>query len=213
MVASYTQLLEKRYAGQLDEKALRYIHYAADGAHRMQALITDLLAYSRVNSASQDLRLTDTGYVVEHARRNVEAAVAEAGALITCDPLPGVLTDAAQLCQVFQNLFSNAIKFRRGPGPRIHVSVAETESEWIFSVKDDGIGIDPQYTGRIFEIFKRLHSRADYPGTGIGLAICRRVVERHGGRIWAESQPGAGSTFFFTLPKCGREGAEYDGTQ
>ena len=201
MVASFTQLLSRRYSGRLDATADRYIHYAVDGARRMQQLISDLLAYSRVNSAAQDLRLTPCDTVVRGGIENLKTAVEESGAEITRGPLPTVMADPLQLTQLFQNLIGNAIKFRRGPRPRIHISAVDGGGEWTFSVRDDGIGIDPGQGERIFEIFRRLHGREEYPGTGVGLAICKRVVERHGGRIWVESEPGVGSDFRFTLPK------------
>jgi len=213
MVASFTQLLAKRYSGQLDETADRYIHYAADGAKRMQQLISDLLAYSRVNSKELDLRQTDFGAVVLEAMRNLQVAIEESGASIDWDPLPELWVDPAQFTQLLQNLLGNAIKFRRSEEhPRIHISAADTGTEWALSVQDNGIGIDPQHADRIFQIFQRLHTREKYQGTGIGLAICKKVVERHGGRIWVESQPGKGSNFHFALPKVAMGVAE-NGTE
>jgi PAS domain S-box-containing protein len=202
MVASFTQLLGKRYSGKLDETADRYIHYAVDGAQRMQVLISDLLAYSRVNSKELDLRATDCETVVRAAMRNLEAAIQESGASVQWDPLPTLVADPAQLGHLFQNIFGNAIKFRRKQeAPRINISATDKGTEWLFSVRDNGIGIEPHQVERIFQIFQRLHGRAEYAGTGIGLAICKKVVERHGGRIWVESEPGAGSDFRFTLAK------------
>ena len=201
MVSSFTQLLSKKYSGKLDETADRYIHFAVDGAKRMQQLINDLLAYSRVNSKNLELGTTECEAVVRAALLNVNMALNESGAEVTCDPLPVLMADRSQLGQLFQNLIGNAIKFRGSSAPRIHISVADRGANWLFSVRDNGIGIEPRHAERIFEVFQRLHGRAEYPGTGIGLAVCKKVVERHGGRIWVESEPGAGSAFLFTLPK------------
>ena len=207
MVASFTQLLAKRYSGRLDETADRYIHYAVDGAKRMQELIADLLAYSRVNSKELDLRQTDCEAVVLEAMRNLQVVIEESGACIDWDPLPALWVDQGQLAQVFQNLLGNAVKFRRKEEcPRIHVSAVDSGAEWMISVQDNGIGIDARHAERIFQMFQRLHTRAEYPGTGIGLAVCKKVVERHGGKLWVESEPGAGSTFRFTIPKPERNG-------
>jgi PAS domain S-box-containing protein len=200
MVASYTQLLAKRYRGKLDSNADEFIAYAVDGATRMQGLINDLLAYSRIGRSGSPLGPTDCSGVLGRVLTDLEMTIEERGAVVTHGTLPEVMGDATQLQQVFQNLISNAIKFRGQEPPRIHVSCERSGDDWLFSVRDNGIGIDPQYSDRIFVIFRRLHTKAEYPGTGIGLAICRRVVERHGGRIWVESEPGKGSTFFFTLP-------------
>jgi PAS domain S-box-containing protein len=205
MVASFTQLLAQRYSGRLDETADRYIHYAVDGAKRMQELIGELLAYSRLNSKELEIRRTDCAAVVLEAMRNLQAAIEESGASIDMDPLPELSVDQGQLTQLFQNLLSNSIKFRRKDEcPRIHVSSVDSGAEWVISVRDNGIGMDTRQAERAFQIFQRLHTRAEYPGTGIGLAVCKKVVERHGGRIWVESEPGAGSTFRFTIPKPGR---------
>jgi len=201
MVASYTQLLAQRYEGQLDEKAQTYIYYAVDGATRMQRLINDLLTYSRVNTQGRALEPTDSHAVLGEALRNLSAAIEESGAMVTNDDLPTVCADAGQLQQVFQNLIANAIKFHGQTPPRVHISARAEGGEWLFSVEDNGIGIDAQHADRLFVIFQRLHTRQEYPGTGIGLAVCKRIVERHGGRIWFDSQPGRGSTFWFTLPK------------
>ena len=200
MVSSYTQLLEQYYGSQLDDKARKYIHYAVDGAIRMQALINDLLTYSRVGRHGKPLESTDSHSVFGEAMRNLSAAIEEAQAIITHGDLPTVSADASQLVLVFQNLIANAIKFRRTEVPQVHVSARKDGGDWRFSVKDNGIGIEAQYAERVFVIFQRLHTREEYPGTGIGLAICQRIVERHGGKIWFESQPGNGTTFFFTIP-------------
>ncbi len=199
MVASFTQLLAQRYRDRLDQDAKEFIGFAVDGATRMQRLIQDLLAYSRVTTRGAGLAPTDTQTALRHALENLRAAIQESGAVVTHDELPTVLADAAQVTQVFQNLVGNAIKFRGEDQPRVHVSATSTEDGWVFSVADNGIGIDPQYFDRIFLIFQRLHPSHRYPGTGIGLALCHRVVQRHGGRIWVASAPGKGATFFFTL--------------
>ncbi|HZW34034.1 MAG TPA: ATP-binding protein, partial [Isosphaeraceae bacterium] len=177
-----------------------FIAFAVDGATRMQALINDLLAYSRVGTRGKEFTLTDCTAVLERVLGDMGPTISEAGAIVTYDPLPTVMADGSQLGQVFQNLIGNAIKYRREEPPRIHVAARRVADEWIFSVADNGIGIEPQYFERIFVLFQRLHGKGEYPGTGIGLAICKKIVERHGGRIWVESEPGKGSTFFFTLP-------------
>jgi PAS domain S-box-containing protein len=201
MVSSYTQLLSQHYEGQLDEKAKKFMDYARDGAVRMQGLINDLLTYSRVGTRGKPLETADAHALLGEAIRNLAAMIEENRAIITNDDLPTVRADASQLIQVFQNLISNAIKFQRENGPHIHVSAQNKRREWVFSIRDNGIGIDRQYADRIFIIFQRLHTRQEYPGTGIGLALCKRIVERHGGKIWFESEPGKGTTFFFTIPK------------
>ncbi|MCB0059758.1 MAG: hypothetical protein KDE45_22115, partial [Caldilineaceae bacterium] len=210
MVASYTQLLERRYKGRLDADADDFISYAVEGASRMQKMISDLLAFSRVTTRGSDFAPTDCNAVLAEVLANLQFVIAEADATVTHDKLPTVDGDATQLRQLFQNLVANAVKFRGEAAPRVHISArlvdessVETPSapEWLFSVSDNGIGIDAQYVDRVFVIFQRLHTRSEYPGTGIGLAIAKRIVERHGGRIWVESTPGAGATFLFTLPQ------------
>jgi signal transduction histidine kinase len=201
MVSSYTQLLAQRYENALDEKAKKYIHYAVDGATRMQHLIQDLLAYSRVTTQGEKIAITDSQQALASAITSLTAAIAETGAGITHDPLPTVRADAMQLTQIFQNLIGNAIKFHGGTAPRIHISALKDGGWWRFSIADNGIGIDAKYTDKIFVVFQRLHTRSEYPGTGIGLSLCKRIVERHGGNIWFESQPGCGTTFYFTLPE------------
>jgi PAS domain S-box-containing protein len=201
MVASYVQLLARRYKDKLDADANDFIGFAVDGAKRMQTLINDLLAYSRVGTRAKPLVLLDSEVVLRDALRNLEVAVDESGAQIAHDKLPLVHGDATQLSQLFQNLLSNAIKFRRqGEAPQIYLGAERRDSEWVFSVRDNGIGMDLRHADRIFQIFQRLHTRDEYPGTGIGLAVCKKIVERHGGRIWVESKLGQGSTFCFTLP-------------
>jgi PAS domain S-box-containing protein len=206
MVASFVGLLKERYQGQLDADADEFIGFAVDGAQRMQRLISDLLAYSRVGTRELTLRPTDSAEALDLALDNLQVAIAESQATVTHDPLPIVLADGGQLIQLFQNLIGNALKFRGSAPPIVHVSaretfeVSETSKVWEFSVRDNGIGIAAHDAERVFVIFERLHSRQEYPGTGIGLAVCKRIVERHGGRIWVASQPGQGSTFSFTLP-------------
>ena len=204
MVASYTQLLARRYRGKLDSDADDFIGYAVDGASRMQRLINDLLAYSRVTSQGNEFERVDCNGLLEEVLSNLRVAVEESRAEVTHDPLPTVMADGRQLGQLFQNLIGNAIKFRGEEPPEVHVSAERRTGEWLFSVRDNGIGVDPQYAERIFVIFQRLHNREEYPGTGIGLAICKKIVERHGGRIWVASQTGQGATFHFTLPIVGQ---------
>ena len=200
MVASYTQLLAKRYKGKLDSDADEFIAFAVDGATRMRRLIQDLLVYSRIGARTVDLLETSSEGVLEEALANLSGAIEDSGAEVTHGPLPRVLGDEMQLVQLFQNLIGNAIKYQNPGVPRIHVSAARNgEKKWVFSVKDNGLGIDPQYFDRIFGVFQRLHKREEFAGTGIGLAICKKIMERHGGGIWVESQPGIGSTFYFAL--------------
>jgi signal transduction histidine kinase/HAMP domain-containing protein len=207
MVSSYTQLLERRYSDKLDDDAREFIGYAVDGANRMQRLINDLLEFSRVGTRGKPLARTDVTEVLDNVCVNLRVAIEETGALLTRDCMPVVPADAGQLGQLLQNLVGNGIKFRNGGHPRVHVGAVEREHHWEFSVRDNGIGIEQQYFDRIFVIFQRLHSKGDYPGTGIGLALCKRIVERHGGKIWVESKPNEGSTFFFTIPKLAYTGS------
>lgn len=206
MVASFTQLLGQRYKGRLDADADEFIDFAVDGAQRMQQLIKDLLAYCRLGTGGQAPRRTSCLDALDEALRNLQVAISESGATITNDALPEVLADRAQLAQLFQNLIGNAIKYRSEQPPRIHVGVRASESEeWIFSVRDNGIGIDAKYHDRIFAMFQRLHGRTRYPGTGIGLTLCRKIVERHGGRIWVAPGSGTGTTFMFSMPSGGMD--------
>jgi len=200
MVTSYVQLLAQRYHGQFDAAAQEFMGHAVDGAQRMQRLIADLLAYTRVEAQGGEWLETDSEAVLAQVLRNLQLAVAESSAVVTHDPLPTVTAVPGQLGQVVQNLISNALKFRGPEPPNIHLSAQRQGPNWLFSVRDNGIGLDPTQAERIFQMFQRLHTRQEYPGTGIGLAICKKIVERHGGRIWVESAPGQGATFFFTLP-------------
>jgi len=200
-VASFTQLLSERYKGKLDKDADEFIAFAVGGANRMQTLINDLLSYSRLETRGKPPEPVDSHDALGRALANLGTAIRESGALVTNDDLPKVLADESQLAQLFQNLVGNAVKFHGKEPPRVHVSAVSQGNEWLFSVRDNGIGIAQEYHERIFSIFQRLHSREEYPGTGIGLALCKRIVERHGGTIRVESEPGSGSTFFFTLPK------------
>jgi PAS domain S-box-containing protein len=200
MVANYTELLAQRYRGKLDERADKYIHYASDGARRMQLLVADLLAYARVGSQGKPLVRVSTLGVVRRVLESLRRAVREAAATVEFDELPDVLADEVQLQQLFQNLLGNAVKFRSEAPLRIAVVAAPAADGWKFSITDNGIGIEMRYAERIFQMFQRLHERGKYDGSGIGLAIAKRIVERHGGRIWLESEPGVGTTFHFTLP-------------
>ena len=201
MIASYLQLVERRYADQLDADGKEFIGYAVDGAKRMQALIQDLLAYSRVGTKGHPPAPVDAAAVLRTALAHLELAINESAATITADPLPWVMGDGGQLLQLIQNLLANAIKFRGTAPPRVHVGCQPDGDSWRFEVRDNGIGIDPEFAERIFVMFQRLHSRSAYPGTGIGLALCKRIVERHGGRLWVEPAEGGGSVFKFTLPQ------------
>ena len=201
MVASFTQLLARRYKGKLDADADEFIGFAVDGANRMQQLIQDLLSYSRLTTKRKIRELTETRAACDNAVKNLRQAIEESGVTVTAGFLPVVLGDATQLLQLFQNLISNGIKYRNEHAPEIHVAAKADGNDWVFSVQDNGIGIEAQYFERIFQMFQRLHTRKEYPGTGMGLALCRKIVERHGGSIWVESQPGAGSTFRFTIPQ------------
>ncbi len=213
-IVTFTQLLERRYKGQMGPEADEFIQYIVDAGKRMQALINDLLEFSRVTTRGGPPTETESQAVLEHALSDLASTIAASGATISHDPLPAVLADPSQLQQVFANLISNAIKFRReDEAPRIYISALWKDGMWEFAVSDNGIGIEPQYLEKIFVIFQRLHGREKYPGTGIGLAIVKRIVERHGGRIWVESGPGKGSTFYFTLPTAERDPATERGIE
>jgi signal transduction histidine kinase len=203
MVTCYVQLLSQRYKNKLDRDADEFIDFAADGATHMYQLINDLLAYSRVGSRGNPFELVDCEEVFHKSVNNLKVAVEESGAEVTHDPLPKTAADFAQLEQLFQNLIGNGIKFHGEESPRVHISARPNGDHWVFSVRDNGIGIAPEYKERVFVIFQRLHGKDKYSGTGIGLAICKKIVERHGGHIWVESEPEKGTTFYFTLPKEG----------
>ena len=200
MITSYLQLLQRKYQGNLDDKADKYIHFAVDGASRMQNLINDLLEYSRVTRTSREPKFTNCKFILNQALAGLKVVIKENKATMSHDTLPDIMVDPTQLVQVLQNLIFNGIKFHGEETPKIHISAERKINEWVFSVRDNGIGIDLQYSEKIFEVFKRLHTRERYPGTGIGLAVCKKIIERQGGHIWVESELGKGSTFYFTLP-------------
>jgi light-regulated signal transduction histidine kinase (bacteriophytochrome) len=200
MVVSYMQLLSRRYKGKLDAEADEFIGFAVDGAKRMQQLINDLLAFSRIGRQERNPVPVDLERVFDQVVANLAVAESESGAVVTHDPLPQVVGDRSQLGQVLQNLLANAMKFRGDRPARVHVSARRGEGEWVLTVRDEGIGIAPEHLERIFVIFQRLHTRAEYDGSGVGLAICKKIVERHGGKIGVESQLGSGTTFTFTIP-------------
>ena len=199
MVSSYTQLLEKRYKDKLDQQASEFIHFAVDGAVRMQTLINDLLAYSRLGSKAKPFEAVDCNVIFDQVKAHLSVSINDSNTVITNDQLPTVNADPVQLSQIFQNLISNAIKFRGENPSRIHISAEKNNDHWLFSFRDNGIGIESKYKDKVFEIFQRLHSKEQYPGTGIGLAISKRIAERHGGKLWFDSEPGKGSIFYFTI--------------
>jgi signal transduction histidine kinase len=200
VIAGFVKLLEKRYKGRLDPDADGFITHTVDGVKRMQALIQDLLEYSQVGAKKREFNQADSAVIVQQAMSNLKHAIEENHALITYENLPVVMGDDTQLVRLFQNLIGNAIKFRGSEAPNIHIAAGKKENEWVFSVSDNGIGIDPEHVKKIFVIFQRLQKMDKYPGTGIGLAICKKIVEHHGGRMWVESEPEKGATFYFTLP-------------
>lgn len=201
MVASYVQLLSKRYKGRLDGDADEFIGYAVDGTQRMKQLIEDLLVYSRAGKGAPPMAEFPGEAALQAAINNLNFAIQDSRAVVTHDELPVVVGVESQVIQIFQNLIGNAIKYRGDRTPQVHVSAASSGKEWVFSVADNGIGIDPKYFERIFVIFQRLHGREAYQGTGIGLAICKRILQQQGGRIWVESEPAKGSVFHFSLPQ------------
>ena len=205
MITGFLSLLADRYGPQLDDRGREFIAYSVEGAGRMSQLIRDLLEYSRVDRRAEELQPVEASRVLEGAIGNLRAMIEDSGATVTHDDLPTVMGDRSQLLQVFQNLIGNAIKFRHPDRPpRIHVSARSIDGWWEFSVRDNGIGIPPEQHERVFVIFQRLHTRDKYPGSGIGLALVKRIIERHGGRVWVESIPGEGTNFLFTLPGVGR---------
>jgi light-regulated signal transduction histidine kinase (bacteriophytochrome) len=199
-IEGFAKLLARRYKGKLDAKADEFIEYIGSGVKRMQMLIKDLLEYSQVGAKEKKFKPADCSGVVQKAVGNLQAAIEESNAVVTYDGLPTVMVDTPQMISLFQNLIDNAIKFRGEEAPRVHISAERKGDEWVFSIRDNGIGIEPKDSERIFGMFQRLHGSTDYPGTGIGLAICKKIIERHGGRIWVESEAGKGSTFYFTMP-------------
>lgn len=201
MVSTFTKLLEKNYKDKLDDKAKEYIFFASDGALRMQALIEDLLLYSRVGTKGKPFEPTDCNEVINKTLSYLQILIKEKNAKISYEHLPNVNADYSQFIQLFQNLITNAIKFNENKIPEIKIQATQKDKEWLFSVSDNGIGIDKQFSERVFLMFQRLHTYKEYPGTGIGLAICKKIVERHGGKIWVESEIGKGSIFYFTIPK------------
>jgi PAS domain S-box-containing protein len=201
MIHVFLQLLARRYQGKLGSEADEFIGFAVDGAVRMQKLIDDLLDYSRVGTRGKELLPLESGAALAQALDNLRLSIGESGATVTHEPLPTVMADESQLVRLFQNLVGNALKFRGEEPPRVDVRAEREEGKWLFSVRDNGIGIAREHFEKIFLIFQRVYSREEYPGTGIGLAVCKRIVERHGGRIWVDSEPGRGATFFFTLPE------------
>lgn len=200
MVSSFMRLLTHRYQDRLDDEGREFIAYALDGADRMQSMIRSLLELSRVTTQGREFKLVDCQAVLARTMHTWRMAVEESGAVVTHDPLPTVLADDVQLGRVFQNLVGNALKFRGPHPPRVHISAERQGDYWLFRVQDNGIGLDPAQGERIFGVFQRLHTRDEYPGMGMGLAICKKIVERHGGRIGVESEPGRGAVFFFTMP-------------
>ena len=207
MVATYTQLLAERYQGKIDQNADKYIHYAVDGALRMQTLVKDLLAYSRVGREASERQQTDCNLVLQSVIANLHPLIQESGARVIYANLPTLMANRSELLQLFQNLIGNAIKFRSSAPPEIRISAEDKTGEWIMSVADNGIGIAPEHAETVFVIFRRLHTHEEYPGSGIGLAICKRIVEEQGGHIWVESQPGKGAKFNFILPMKRERGA------
>ena len=199
-VASFTNLLNKSYKDKLDEKAFKYMWYIVDGAKRMQTLINDLLLYSRAGRESIPDEPADLNEILETVKSDIKSVIRKNSAEITSAPLPVVKGNSVQLQQVLQNLILNGIKFRNDEKPKIYVSSEKKKDKWIISVKDNGIGIEKEYSERIFGIFQRLHTKDKYPGTGIGLSICKKIIERHGGDIWVEAEPGKGSVFYFSIP-------------
>jgi light-regulated signal transduction histidine kinase (bacteriophytochrome) len=199
-MANFSEMLAQEYQGCLDEQAQRYLGYICDGAKRMQALIKDLLAYSRVTTAEFPLIPANLEDILQGALNDIQTLIREKHVQISHEGLPTLKVNPYQMGRLFQNLITNAIKFHADGPPRIQISARQDAGEWVIAVRDSGIGFDPKYEERIFKVFQRLHAKEKYPGTGIGLAVCKKIVERHGGRIWAESTPGRGATFYFTLP-------------
>jgi len=199
-VSSFCNLLQEQYQGQLDERADRWMSKIVRGSERMKTMVQDLLVYSRVESRGRDFERIDCEQIFANVKIDLATAIRKSAATVTCGRLPTVMADQSQFTQLLQNLIGNAIKYRGDEPPRVHVQAERDDGMWVFSVKDNGIGIDPEYFSKVFQMFKRLHTRDEYPGTGIGLSLCQRIVHRHGGKIWVESEAGSGSTFYFTIP-------------
>ncbi len=199
LVSNHVQLLSRRYRGQLDQDADEFLDFAIEGTSRLKSLISDLLEYSKVGTSNKEFASVEMELMFARVLETFQPVIDDCRGLITHDPLPVVMGDSEQMVQLLSNLIDNSVKFRGNEPPRIHVGARQLSEKWLFFVRDNGIGIDPQYTERVFVIFQRLHSRDDYPGTGIGLAISRKIIERHGGHIWVDSEPGKGATFYFTL--------------
>lgn len=200
MITSYLQLIAQRYQDQLDDEAMEFIGYAVDGAKRMRQLIVDLLTYSRIGQQNQGVGQVELEKILQQVLFNLEVQIQEANIAITHDPLPTITADKTQMLQLLQNLISNAIKFRKDESPKVHISAQQEPARWVIQIADNGIGMQPEFTKKIFAIFQRLHTREEYPGTGIGLAICKKIVQKHKGEIWVDSEPGVGSTFSFSIP-------------
>jgi PAS domain S-box-containing protein len=200
-IESFAKLLARRYKGKLDAKADEFISYIVEGVQRLQMLIKDLLEYSQIETQAKNIKPTDCSFIVGEAMNNLKTAIDESNAVVTYNKLPTIMSDPRQMISLFQNLIDNAIKFRSNNAPIVRISAEPNGNEWLFSIRDNGIGIDPKNFNKLFVMFQRLHGTADYPGTGIGLSICKKIVERHGGRIWLESEPAKGSSFYFTIPE------------
>jgi PAS domain S-box-containing protein len=199
-IESFSKLLARRYKGKLDAKADEFISYIVEGVQRLQMLIKDLLEYSQIETKAKNIKPTDFSFIVEEAMSNMKTAIDESNAVVTYNKMPTIMSDPQQMISLFQNLIDNAINFRSNKAPRVRISAERKGDEWVFAIRDNGIGIDPKDFEKIFVMFQRLHGSTDYPGTGIGLLICKKIVERHGGRIWLESETAKGSTFYFTIP-------------
>jgi PAS domain S-box-containing protein len=199
-IESFSKLLARRYKGKLDAKADEFISYIVEGVQRLQMLIKDLLEYSQIETKAKNIKPTDFSFIVEEAMSNMKTAIDESNAVVTYNKMPTIMSDPQQMISLFQNLIDNAINFRSNKAPRVRISAERKGDEWVFAIRDNGIGIDPKDFEKIFVMFQRLHGSTDYPGTGIGLSICKKIVERHGGRIWLESETAKGSTFYFTIP-------------
>jgi len=199
-IESFSKLLSRRYKGKLDAKADEFISYIVEGVQRLQMLIKDLLEYSQIETKAKNIKPTDFSFIVEEAMSNMKTAIDESNAVVTYNKMPTIMSDPQQMISLFQNLIDNAINFRSNKAPRVRISAERKGDEWVFAIRDNGIGIDPKDFEKIFVMFQRLHGSTDYPGTGIGLSICKKIVERQGGRIWLESETAKGSTFYFTIP-------------